>query len=271
MTSLRSGVKLVLMKKLSLYIFLGLLWCNVGFAECIKGDCTNGYGTFTWKSGEFAGDRYVGEFKDGKQHGQGTFTYADGDKYIGEFKDDYLHGQGTYTWANGNKYVGEFKDGKQHGQGTFTWADGDKYVGEYKDGKQHGQGTYTYADGTVEKGIWEEGLLVEEWKDGELQNQPVEKNAKSETLQVSDILLDIQTLKGKSVEVKGFYLNVGQMAFLYEKAGSLNFISVETKNADRETRKYLLKSCSTGCEIKVKGILSEEYGMITMDLESIKK
>jgi len=258
MTSLRSGVKLVLMKKLSLYIFLGLLWCNVGFAECIKGDCTNGYGTYTWANG----NKHVGEFKDGIPHGQGTYTWADGDKYVGEWKDGIPHGLGTYTWANGNKYVGEFKDGKQHGQGTFTWADGDKYVGEFKDGKEHGQGTYTFPDG--EK-------YVGEWKDGELQNQPVEKNAKSETLQVSDILLDIQTLKGKSVEVKGFYLNVGQMAFLYEKAGSLNFISVETKNADRETRKYLLKSCSTGCEIKVKGILSEEYGMITMDLESIKK
>ena len=145
---------------------------------------------------------------------------------------------GTKIYEGGRKYVGELKNDKPHGQGTITY-DGNKYVGE--------------------------------WKDGELQNQPVEKNAKSETLQVSDILLDIQTLKGKSVEVKGFYLNVGQMAFLYEKAGSLNFISVETKNADRETRKYLLKSCSTGCEIKVKGILSEEYGMITMDLESIKK
>ena len=33
MTSLRSGVKLTLMKKLFLYIFLGLLWCNVGFAN----------------------------------------------------------------------------------------------------------------------------------------------------------------------------------------------------------------------------------------------
>jgi len=33
MTSLRSGVKLGLMKKLSLYIFLVLMWCNVGFAE----------------------------------------------------------------------------------------------------------------------------------------------------------------------------------------------------------------------------------------------
>ena len=35
MTSLRSGVKLGLMKKLSLYIFLILMVCNVGFAELI--------------------------------------------------------------------------------------------------------------------------------------------------------------------------------------------------------------------------------------------
>ena len=36
MTSLRSGVKLGLMKKLSLYIFLVLMWCNVGFADDIR-------------------------------------------------------------------------------------------------------------------------------------------------------------------------------------------------------------------------------------------
>ena len=36
MTSLRSGVKIVLMKKLSLYIFLVLMWCNVGFADDIS-------------------------------------------------------------------------------------------------------------------------------------------------------------------------------------------------------------------------------------------
>ncbi len=33
MTLLRSVVKLTLMKKLSLYVFLVLMWCNVGFAE----------------------------------------------------------------------------------------------------------------------------------------------------------------------------------------------------------------------------------------------
>ena len=33
MTSLKSGVKMGLMKKLSLYLFLVLMFCNVGFAE----------------------------------------------------------------------------------------------------------------------------------------------------------------------------------------------------------------------------------------------
>ena len=43
-------------------------------SECIEGDCNNGYGTYTWADG----DKYVGEWKDGKQNGQGTYTWADG-------------------------------------------------------------------------------------------------------------------------------------------------------------------------------------------------
>ena len=87
----------------------------------------------------------------------GSYTFANGNKYVGEYKDGKRNGQGTYTLASGGKYVGEYKDDKKNGQGTFTWADGDKYVGEYKDGKRHGQGTCTYADGTVEEGIWKDG------------------------------------------------------------------------------------------------------------------
>ena len=85
------------MKKLLGILVLGLLWCNTGFAECIKGDCNNGYG---------------------------TYTYANGNKYVGEYKNGKIHGQGTYTWANGNKYVGEFKDAKRNGLGTYTFANG---------------------------------------------------------------------------------------------------------------------------------------------------
>ncbi len=158
------------------------MWCNVGFAECIEGDCINGYGTYTTDGSKYVGEfkdglphgqgtfigvngnKYVGEHKNGKMNGQGTFTWASGEfagnKYAGEFKDNERHGQGTYTFANGEKYVGEWKDGEPNGQGTHTFTNGDKYVGEFKNGSQHGQGIYTYADGTVEKGIWENGKLI---------------------------------------------------------------------------------------------------------------
>ena len=65
----------------------------------------------------------------------GSYTYANGDKYVGEFKDNKKHGQGTFTWGSGAKYVGEFKDGNYHGQGTYTFADGTIERGYYMNGE----------------------------------------------------------------------------------------------------------------------------------------
>ena len=38
----------------------------------------------------------------------GTYTYSNGDKYVGEYKDGKRHGQGTYTFANGYKENGYY-------------------------------------------------------------------------------------------------------------------------------------------------------------------
>ena len=123
-------------------MFLGLLWSGSVSAECVKGNCTNGKGIEKNASG-----KYIGEFKDGKRHGQGTYVEAivtgtifprqsyKGGKYTGEWKDGYRHGQGTYTWASGDKYVGSYLNDQRHGQGTFTFADGDQYVGEFRNGE----------------------------------------------------------------------------------------------------------------------------------------
>ena len=120
--------------------------------KCIGDDFTrydNCYGTLNFSDGH----KYVGEWKNGKIHGQGSFTYADGANYVGEWKNDKRHGQGTFK-ADNIKYVGEWKNDKMHGQGTFTSSDGDKYVGEWKNEKMHGQGTLTSSDGFKLVGGW---------------------------------------------------------------------------------------------------------------------
>jgi len=74
------------MKKILGIMVLGLLWCNTGFAECIKGDCNNGYGTYTYENG----NKYFGKFKDAKRNGLGTYTFANGTVDKGIWKNNKL-------------------------------------------------------------------------------------------------------------------------------------------------------------------------------------
>jgi len=104
-----------------------------------------------------SGSRYIGEWKDGKEHGQGIFIWADGEEYIGQWMNGKKHGRGTYTYPSGSKYVGQWMNGKKHGQGTYTFPDGEGYIGQWKDGKEHGQGTYTFPDGEGYIGQWKNG------------------------------------------------------------------------------------------------------------------
>ena len=115
---------------------------NIG---CVSGDCENGYGTYIFSNG----DKYV-EDKDNKMRlgsmneGLLSMKYfiliSNGDKYVGEWKDNKMHGIGTYTWgegdSEGHKYFGEWKDGKRNGYGTYTMADGTAYKYLWKNGRQ---------------------------------------------------------------------------------------------------------------------------------------
>ena len=70
----------------------------------------------------------------------GPNTNWAGYKLIGEFRDGKPHGQGTGTWSAphrfaGKKYVGEFRDGKYHGQGIRTFADGRVQEGIWENNK----------------------------------------------------------------------------------------------------------------------------------------
>ncbi len=99
----------------------------------------------------------------------GTFKTPIGDLYVGEFKDDKYHGQGSYTFADGDKYIGEYKDGKRSGRGTYYFLanngfKGDRYAGDFRDGKRNGQGIYSKADGRRFEGIFENDEFIREAK-----------------------------------------------------------------------------------------------------------
>lgn len=70
------------------------------------------------------------------ENGKGSAVYATGEKYVGQFKNGKCEGQGTYTWSDKTVYTGGWKEGKLHGKGTLTMSDGRKFVGVYNDGKQ---------------------------------------------------------------------------------------------------------------------------------------
>ena len=108
------------------------------FAECVSGDCQNGYGTYAWDTGQ----KYVGEFKDGVRHGEGIQTSSSG-TYEGYFKNDKMNGIGTYTWENGDKYNGEFVNNQLEGKGIYTYPNGNSRSGVWKNGKTKAQITKT--------------------------------------------------------------------------------------------------------------------------------
>ena len=66
----------------------------------------------------------------------GTYT-SDGQKFVGEFRDDKKHGQGTFTAPNGAKYVGEYRDDKRNGLGTLWGPTGGViYSGRWVNGER---------------------------------------------------------------------------------------------------------------------------------------
>ena len=107
----------------------------------------HGTRTKTWASGE----KYEGEWKNGKRNGVGTYTYSNGFKYVGEWKDDYIQGKGTLTSLNG-EFNGLFNNGIPY-KGIFTALDGALVEG-YWTNKKRGYGRITFADGSVYLGEW---------------------------------------------------------------------------------------------------------------------
>ncbi|SHE11193.1 type I restriction enzyme EcoKI subunit R [Chlamydia abortus] len=106
------------------------------------------------------GDKYVGQWKAGRKHGAGKYTWHDGTVYEGEWKDDLEHGRGTKRYANGDVYTGQWEEGMFNGEGVYQWHDGTVYEGSWHDHMEHGRGTKTFPDGTILTGLWSYGEFL---------------------------------------------------------------------------------------------------------------
>lgn len=148
------------MKKLLLIL---CLFSMTAHAQSNLPPCSGDYRNNCFGAYDFPnGNKYIGQWKDGKYDGFGTFTFASGEKYVGQWKYGKRSGQGTNTYPRGEIYVGLFKDDKRNGQGTLTFTDGEKYVGQWKDESYDGFGTYYYANGSIkQQGLWRNDQFIQ--------------------------------------------------------------------------------------------------------------
>ena len=133
----------------------------------IKNDLPHGKGSYHW----YNGVTYVGSWKKGKKHGKGvdSLPYDKvndcSEKYVGEFKNDKRNGRGTFYLYDKKgiveeKYIGEWKNNKPHGKGTLSFFKKlqQKYRGDFKNGNRHGRGILTNIHGDKLEGVWKDDV-----------------------------------------------------------------------------------------------------------------
>jgi hypothetical protein len=94
-------------------------------------------GKYVYHDGSF----YIGDLKEGKRHGQGSYQFVNGDQYSGQFEEGEIEGVGLLVSGQSDElYSGEFHCGKKHGEGEFRTSNFD-YMGKFRADKMEGQGT----------------------------------------------------------------------------------------------------------------------------------
>jgi hypothetical protein len=92
------------MKSLSAFLCLVLAAC-ASYAQsqlpACQGSSPSRWTNCTGRWLNTNGDKYEGEWRDGKPSGFGVQTFASGEKYTGTWKDGKVEGQGALTAANG--------------------------------------------------------------------------------------------------------------------------------------------------------------------------
>ena len=99
-----------LFRKISLISFICFYAFTFCTAQCIEGDCVNGFGK-RW------------------------FRKHDTVLYVGQFKNKYPDGDGSATYRNGKRYEGQWFHGMWHGNGKLILSDGQVIAGLWENSR----------------------------------------------------------------------------------------------------------------------------------------
>jgi hypothetical protein len=88
------------MRKIIILLLI-LRGVNSAQAQCIEGNCNNGFGTAIFK--KQYGVKYTGYFKGKRPHGKGVAEYPNGRIYDGEWQAGMWHGKGFLLLTDGSK------------------------------------------------------------------------------------------------------------------------------------------------------------------------
>mmetsp|Transcript_36863 Transcript_36863/g.88724 ORF Transcript_36863/g.88724 Transcript_36863/m.88724 type:complete len:283 (+) Transcript_36863:52-900(+) len=125
-----------------------------GFGNAYEGqwkqDRQHGQGTIKWEDGSI----FEGTFANGDKNGEGRFSWADGSTFSGQFARNVMNGRGTYKWADSMQYSGQWSNNVMQGGGEMWWPDGRHFKGQFMNGHSHGEGTMSWPDGREYRGQW---------------------------------------------------------------------------------------------------------------------
>ncbi|XP_073407624.1 alsin [Dendrobates tinctorius] len=125
----------------------------------------HGRGVLSWPDGRI----YTGEFRNGLEDGYGEYILPNkalkqNDRYLGNWKDGKMCGQGTFWYANGEIYEGCFQDNNRHGHGLLrsgklTSSSPSMFIGQWVIDKKTGYGVFDdITRGEKYMGLWQDDL-----------------------------------------------------------------------------------------------------------------
>jgi hypothetical protein len=84
-------------------------------------------------------------------------------------------------------------------------------------------------------------------------------DSKYKQVSITDLKLDIESMRGQAVETAARATSVGGMVMLSDptQVFDSNPVSTDSEKLSGSDRQYLLTKCSLGCKITVRGVIKE--------------